>query len=130
MSGTLSSNLPNDTKAIWESVTLQNKSLPLIGGSASSTVFQGSQEHIIAVGGCDSSGSNCANGRSYVINVDSAASTSPNGCPAPRIGAALAPNLNSASASFEQQVFLLLGTFNSSEWQDDGGLDKGEVVRV
>ena len=52
------------------------------------------------------------------------------GLPAPRIGAALAPNLNSASASFEQQVFLLLGTFNSSEWQDDGGLDKGEVVRV
>jgi hypothetical protein len=38
-------------------------------------------------------------------------------------------NMNSASTSFDSQVFLLLGTFDSDMWDDAGGLSKGEIVR-
>lgn len=39
----------------------------------------------------------------------------------------MSPNLNSASAS-TTQAMLLLGTFNTSLWSDDNGLESGEVV--
>ncbi|EKM59169.1 uncharacterized protein PHACADRAFT_86460, partial [Phanerochaete carnosa HHB-10118-sp] len=130
IAGTLSSNLPNLTTGTWEQIHPNNQSLPAVGGSATAVVLQGSQQHVVAVGGCDTSTNStaaCAQGQPYVIDIDTSSNTAPANCPAPRIGASLAPNLNTASQSFDQQVFLLLGTFDSSQWQDDGGLDQGEV---
>ncbi|KIP07035.1 hypothetical protein PHLGIDRAFT_71712, partial [Phlebiopsis gigantea 11061_1 CR5-6] len=131
ITGTLSANVQS-LKGVWTQLHLTNTSLPTIGGSATGVIDQSATQAIVASGGCaKASGSTaaCAEGDSFVLTVGSSdnTNTAPGSCPAPRTGATLALNMNTASTSFASQVFLLLGTFNSSQWQDGGGLDKGEV---
>lgn len=130
VSGTLSANNPSSVSASWEKLSIQG-TLPAKVNLGGTVVFQGSQQHIIAAGGCTStslSNSSCADPSAYVVNVDTRNQLSLQSCPAPRFGPALAPNANTLSTSFGSQVFLLLGTFDKSLWDDQGGLDKGEVV--
>ncbi|KAG2118758.1 uncharacterized protein F5147DRAFT_666661 [Suillus discolor] len=127
ISGTLSSNLAtNNTYGAWS-----NQSVGSGGGynvNQASTVVQ---TQLVSVSGCDTtdnSNESCAEGTSYVLGVGSNTSISPPPCPVPRYGGSLAPNLSPSSSSYGNQVFLLLGTFNSSLWDDQGGLQKGEVA--
>ncbi len=132
ITGALSSNVINQVEATWEKITLHGNPLPTRVGPAGAMVSQGSQQHIVAVGGCNSTTvtDGCEDATSYVLNVDTLAASDPPGCAAPRVGGSLALNLNQGSPSaFGSQVFLLLGTFNSSLYDDGGGLNLGEVVR-
>lgn len=124
VSGTLSSNLPNDTFASWDRLTIGN--LPARVGSAGTVISQ----QLVAVGGCNSTSSlDCTQAQdSYVINVQSHKEISPKPCAAPRTSPVLVANMNTFSTSFSSQAFLLLGTLNSSQWEDDNGLTSGEVV--
>ncbi|KAG2141689.1 uncharacterized protein EDB93DRAFT_1089266 [Suillus bovinus] len=126
ISGTLSSNLAtNNTFGAWSNQTV---------GSAGYSVNQAStvvQTSLISVSGCNTtnnSNESCAEGESYILEVGSNVPITPPSCPVPRYGGCLAPNLNPFSSSYGNQVFLLLGTFNSSLWDDQGGLQKGEVA--
>lgn len=125
MSGVLSSNLPNNVNGSWEHHTFDN--LPALCKQASTVV--GGQ--IVAVGGCNiaaTSNDSCAQQNSYVLDTATNNGISPGSCAAPRFGGALARNYNSFSSSFSSQVFLLVGLFDDSLWNDGGGLQKGEVV--
>ncbi|KAG1892464.1 hypothetical protein F4604DRAFT_1888314 [Suillus subluteus] len=126
VSGTLSSNLAtNNTNGAWSQQSI---------GSAGYSVNQAStvvQTNLISVSGCnttDDTNESCAEGNSYVLEAESSMEISPPSCPAPRYGGSLAPNYNPFSSSYANQVFLVLGTFNSSLWDDQGGLQKGEVA--
>jgi hypothetical protein len=125
ISGTLSSNLPNDTFASWDRLTIGN--LPARVGSAGTVISQ----QLVAVGGCNSTSPlDCTQAQdSYVLNVQSQQDISPKPCAAPRASPVLVANMNSFSTSFSSQAFLLLGILNTSEWEDDNGLARGEVVR-
>lgn len=86
---------------------------------------------VVAIGGCDAldfTDDLCAEQDATVISVNDSKDLSPPNCAAPRVGPALAPNYNTASSNFGTQVFMLLGTFNNSLWDDDKGLVNGEVV--
>ncbi|KAF8165358.1 hypothetical protein B0H34DRAFT_688877 [Crassisporium funariophilum] len=128
ISGTLSSNLPDDVKGSWDHLKIGN--LPDRVDQAGTIIGQ----QIIITGGCNSTASltstetSCAQQDSYVVDVQRRLTISPGACPAPRVGPVLVPNQNGFSSSFSSQVFLLLGTFNSSVWQDDNGLAQGEVA--
>ncbi|KAG1820199.1 uncharacterized protein BJ212DRAFT_1007998 [Suillus subaureus] len=126
ISGTLSSNLAtNYTNGAWSQQTVGSTGYSV---NQASTVVQTS---LISVSGCnttDNSNDSCAEGNSYVLEVGSNMEINPPSCPAPRYGGSLVPNLNSFSSSYANQVFLVLGTFNSSLWDDQGGLQKGEVA--
>jgi hypothetical protein len=125
LSGTLSSNMPNTAEGSWVNISFGN--LPSRFGQAGTMLYQ----QLIVNGGCDTatdSGNSCAQQDSYIINTEAQTQMSPSSCPAPRLSAILVPNLNAFSSSFSSQVLLLLGTFNTSLWQDDGGLVNGEVV--
>jgi hypothetical protein len=127
LSGTLSSNLPNSSAGSWQHSSIGK--LPAVANQAG-TVVGGK---IVAAGGCNitsTSDSTCALQSSYVLDTGMNSQISPGPCPAPRIGAALAQNFDGFSSSFASQVFLLLGTFNDSLWDDGGGLQKGEVVCI
>ncbi|KXN90240.1 hypothetical protein AN958_04031 [Leucoagaricus sp. SymC.cos] len=115
LSGTLSSNLPNSSSGSWDKLSI---------GS-----FQVVGQQLIAMGGCDTAQSNtsCTRQDSFVLNIDRSTGISPGACPAPRLGPAMTPNLNPFSPSFASQVFTLVGTFNTSQWADGGGLGKGEI---
>ncbi|KAG1755705.1 hypothetical protein EDB19DRAFT_1924969 [Suillus lakei] len=116
ISGALSSNLANNyTNGAWMSTRLPQSFRPTSS----------------PVSGCNTtnnSNESCAEGNSYVLEVESNMEINPPSCPAPRYGGSLAPNLNTFSSSYANQVFLVLGTFNSSLWDDQGGLQKGEVA--
>ena len=122
VSGTLSSNLPNDTVARWDQLTIGN--LPARVGQAGTVISQ----QLISVGGCNSTGCTQEQDDSYVVDVQRNEAVSPNPCPAPRTGPVLVPNMNRVSTSFSSQAYLLLGVLNTSQWQDDNGLKNGEVV--
>jgi len=127
LSGTLSSNLPNSSEGSWKHSPIGN--LPAVANQAGTVVGR----QIIAAGGCNTtstSGNSCALQNSYVLNTGTNSTIAPGPCPAPRLGAALVQNLNGFSSTFSSQVFLLLGTFNDSLWDDGGGLQKGEVVCI
>ena len=128
VTGTLSSNLAtNNTFGSWSSQTVGTT--PGYSVNQASTVLGSS---IVSVSGCNTttgSDENCAERNTYVVTTGS----SPNeialqACSAPRYGAAMVPNPLSISSNFRTQVFLLLGTFNSASWDDQGGLQKGEVA--
>ncbi|KAL1701428.1 hypothetical protein EV121DRAFT_263075 [Schizophyllum commune] len=124
ISGVLSPNLPNEVAGSWSQVSVDD--LPRKIGQAGTVIGQ----TIVAAGGCNSTstdGDSCAVGDSYVISTSDGQVISPGACPAGRRGASLVPNMNSYSNSFSSQVFYILGTFDSSRWDDGGGLDKGEV---
>ncbi|KAF8913884.1 hypothetical protein CPB84DRAFT_1669330 [Gymnopilus junonius] len=128
VSGILSSNLPTNVQGSWEHLALQN--LPGRVDQAGAVVGQ----QVVAMGGCVSASSlttentTCARQDAFVINTVSFSEISPGPCPAPRVGSVLVPNMNGFSQSFASQLFLLLGDFNSSLWQDSNGLAKGEVA--
>ena len=127
LSGTLSSNLPNSSEGSWQHSPIGK--LPAIANQAGTVVGK----QIVAAGGCNTSSvsnDSCALQSSYVLDIGVNSQISPGSCPAPRVGAALAQNFNGFSSSFSSQVFLLLGTFNDSLWDDGGGSHKGEVVRA
>ncbi|KAJ7180070.1 hypothetical protein C8R43DRAFT_1181384 [Mycena crocata] len=128
MSGTLSSNLPNDSVGTWE--RLPFGSLPGKSGQGGGVL----SEKIVLSGGCNgttASEDSCAVQDTYVINAGG--STNPTSmaalnCPAPRLSPTVVPNGNKFSTSFASQMLLLLGDFNSTLWNDDQGLEHGEVA--
>ncbi|KAF8175374.1 hypothetical protein BJ912DRAFT_988653 [Pholiota molesta] len=128
LSGTLSSNMPDSVNGSWSKVSIGN--LPGRVEQAGTVVLQ----QIVAMGGCASStsltatNSTCATQDSFIINTQSQTTVTPSICPAPRASPVLVPNLNGFSTAFASQVFLMLGTFNTSLWQDSNGLSQGEVA--
>ncbi|KAG0709621.1 hypothetical protein DFH29DRAFT_841147 [Suillus ampliporus] len=124
ITGALSSNLVNDLNGTW-SQTVGNTGYSV---NQASTVVQTS---LISVSGCNTtnhSNNSCAEGNLYIVETGSSMPVYPPSCPAPRYGGVLVPNLSPFSSSYATQMFLLLGTFNSSLWNDQGGLQKGEVA--
>lgn len=131
VSGTISANLPHSVTAVWQENTISGDSIPGRVSMGGTVIGQ----KIVAVGGCDSASSSqaildstCAVQDSQIIDVAAGLSRSPNACLAPRIDPVVVPNMNTASPSFGTQVFVLLGTFNNTLWDDGGGLNRGEVV--
>ncbi|KAF7301663.1 hypothetical protein MIND_00731800 [Mycena indigotica] len=127
VSGTLSSNLPDNVVASWEQIHLP--ALPLITGQGGSVL----KEQVVTMGGCNATSSpdeNCAIQATYLINGGSSTDAIALNCPAPRLTPVVIPNGNTFSASFASQMFVMLGTFNSSLWDDGAGLKHGEVAIV
>lgn len=125
VTGALSSNNNNNTSGSWSKKVVGNT--PGYSVEQASTVLGTS---IISVSGCNTTESdiNCAGRNSYVISLGSSSSEiALQACSAPRYGATMVFNPLSIS-NFPSQVFLLLGTFNSSLWNDQAGLQKGEVA--
>jgi hypothetical protein len=125
ISGTLSSNLPDSVQGSWVNQPIGN--LPAKFGQAGTVIGR----QIIVAGGCTQPltlASPCMEQDSYVINTEINTDIAPGPCPAPRDSAVLVPNLNGFSSSFSSQVFLLLGMVNATIWEDDGGLNNGEVA--
>ncbi|KDR83756.1 hypothetical protein GALMADRAFT_236113 [Galerina marginata CBS 339.88] len=128
VSGTLSSNLPDSVQGSWEHLTIN--SLPGRVSQAGAVI----SHQVIATGGCDSNVSptatnaTCPKQDAFIIDALSQAAVTPSSCPAPRVAPVLVPNMNTFSTAFGSQVFLLLGSFNSSLWQDSNGLVRGEVA--
>ncbi|TFK55691.1 hypothetical protein OE88DRAFT_1652115 [Heliocybe sulcata] len=124
VTGTLA---PNDQSVVasWERLTVDDSLTPKI--------YQGGVvvgDRIVAVSGCNTTSAtddSCAQQDSYVIAAATGNVVAPNPCPPPRVGPAVAANTNGDSSSFNGQVFVMLGTFDDSLWNDDGGLQKGEV---
>ncbi|KAG6814168.1 hypothetical protein H0H92_000844 [Tricholoma furcatifolium] len=124
ISGTLSSNLPNDTDGSWGHLTIGQ--LPS-KYNASGTVVG---HQIVVTGGCTSLSANgiCAEQESYVIDTQQQTVATSSVCPAPRTGPVLVRNSNELTSTFSSQVFLLLGTLDITTWNDSGGLNNGEVA--
>lgn len=130
ISGTLSSNLPNNVNGTWDHLTI---------GKLSGRIDQAGTviaQQIVVSSGCNLTTSpknvdtSCPTQDSFVLDVQHSHAISPGLCPAPRVGAVLVPNENRFSSAFSSQVFYLLGRFNTSLWQDNDGLARGEVVSV
>ncbi|KAF9259495.1 hypothetical protein L218DRAFT_908190 [Marasmius fiardii PR-910] len=121
VSGTLASNIPDGVLGSWDRTPLAN--LPPFSNSASTVVGT----KVVSVGGCTKAGNsscafiatNDAPGQPLLSNIPSCASS--------RTGARLVPNLSIASTGFSSQCFLLLGKLDP-DWNDDNGLDRGEVA--
>jgi hypothetical protein len=127
ISGTLSSNLPNSVNGTWDHLTIGN--LPGRIYQAGTVLMQ----DVVVSSGCNSTTDmsiSCATQDSFVLDIQQKSAISPPPCPAPRVGAVIVPNENTFSSAFASQLFFLLGTFNTSLWQDDHGLAQGEVVSV
>ncbi|KAJ7781250.1 hypothetical protein B0H16DRAFT_1497630 [Mycena metata] len=127
VSGTLSSNLPDDSVASWEQITLDK--LPGKVGQGGGVLSQ----QVVTSGGCNGttiSGDSCAVQDTYITtpNGQSATSVAALHCPAPRLSPVVIPNGNGISTSFSSQMLLLLGAFNTTLWNDGGGLKEGEVA--
>ncbi|KAH9918207.1 uncharacterized protein BXZ73DRAFT_92267 [Epithele typhae] len=130
VSGTLSSNIPKGVEASWKKVS--------VGTTVPGRVSMGGTvigQQIVAVGGCTSASSvdaitsaSCAVQDSQIIDATTGQVKNPHPCISARVDPVVVPNMNTASSSFSQQAFVLLGTFNSGRWDDGGGLTKGEVV--
>ncbi|KZT24519.1 hypothetical protein NEOLEDRAFT_1067266 [Neolentinus lepideus HHB14362 ss-1] len=124
VTGTLA---PNDQSVVasWQRIT--------VGNSLTPKIYQGGVvvgDQIVSVSGCNTTsttGDSCAQQDSYVITAPSGNVVAPAPCPVPRVGPAVAANTNGDSSFFNSQVFVMLGIFNDSLWNDDGGLQKGEV---
>jgi hypothetical protein len=129
VAGTLSANLPKSVTGSWKQLDIGK-----LSGKAnmSGTVIAPDSSHssIVAFGGCSTTDADdsCADNGSNVISISGLSSSSGSACPAPRVGASLVPNQNTFSTSFNNQVFLLHGIFDTSLWDDGGGHSKGEVV--
>ncbi|KAF8639944.1 hypothetical protein AX17_001194 [Amanita inopinata Kibby_2008] len=125
ISGTLSSNMPDTSVGSWDRVTIGT--LPSRVAQGGTVVFN----QVVASGGCGSppyDNISCAQQDSFVISVDHNSHIAPGPCPAPRYSSTLVPNLNTFSSSFASQVFVLSGLFNTSEWDDGGGSNNGEIA--
>ncbi|KAF8272049.1 hypothetical protein EI94DRAFT_1770000 [Lactarius quietus] len=127
ISGTLSSNLVNSLVGTWSKISVANNTAAAAVSGEGGTVVK---EQLVAFSGCigtPSPNTSCAQPYSYVTDASTGLSVLPAPCAVPRIGAAVVANQNTFSSSFNSQVFVLLGLFNSSDWGDGGGLQKGEV---
>lgn len=126
LSGTLSSNLPNNVNGNWDKISIG--SFPPAVGEGSTVVGQ----QLVSVHGCTTTPPHvsCAQQKSFVLDIERSTGISPGGCPPPRLGPAVASNLNPFSSSFSSQVFSVVGIFNNSLWNDTGGSSKGEIVRL
>jgi hypothetical protein len=125
ISGTLSSNLATSVVGTWSKISAGNNTA--VAGDGGTIVKQ----QLVAFSGCIGTPNpnlSCAQPYSYVTDAGTGLSVTPAICAVPRIGAAVVANKNTFSSSFNSQVFVLLGLFNSSLWDDGGGLNKGEVV--
>jgi hypothetical protein len=125
IAGTLSSNLVDSLVGTWSKKSAGNSTA--VSGEGGTIVKQ----QLVAFSGCIGTPKpnvSCAQPYSYVTDAGTELSISPAVCVVPRIGAAVAANKNTFSSSFSSQVFVLLGLFNTSLWDDGGGLQKGEVV--
>ena len=128
ISGTLSSNLVNSLVGTWSKKSVANNTAAAAVSGEGGTVVK---EQLVAFSGCIGTANpntSCAQPYSYVTDASTGLSVLPAPCAVPRIGAAVVANQNTFSSSFNSQVFVLLGLFNSSDWSDGGGLQKGEVV--
>ncbi|OJT10155.1 hypothetical protein TRAPUB_13260 [Trametes pubescens] len=130
VSGTLSSNLPKSVTASWSRVDVSTNINARV--SLGGTVVG---QKIVAVGGCTPGtsaasimDSSCALQDTQIIDTPTGNVLSAGSCIAPRIDPAVVPNMCQASQSFKTQAFVLFGTFNSSQWDDGGGLQRGEVA--
>ncbi|KAJ7047383.1 hypothetical protein C8F04DRAFT_1058616 [Mycena alexandri] len=130
VSGTLSSNLPDDSVASWERIALDK--LPGKVGQGGGVLSQ----QVVTAGGCNGTtisgilGDSCAVQDTYIITPDGQSATAGAAlhCPAPRLSPVVIPNGNQFSKSFSSQMLLLLGAFNTTLWDDGGGLKEGEVA--
>jgi hypothetical protein len=125
ISGTLSSNLVDSLVGMWSKNTAGNNTA--VSGEGGTIVKQ----QLVAFSGCIGTPNpniSCVQPYSYVTDAGTELSVSPAVCAAPRIGAAVAANKNTFSSGFSSQVFVVLGLFDTSLWDDGGGLQKGEVV--
>jgi len=125
ISGTLSSNLVDSLVGTWSKNTAGNNTA--LSGEGGTIVKQ----QLVAFSGCIGTPNpnvSCAQPNSYVTDAGTGLSVLPAVCAVPRIGAAVVANKNTFSSSFSSQVFVLLGLFNTSLWDDGGSLQKGEVV--
>ncbi|KAJ6599080.1 hypothetical protein DFH09DRAFT_1271730 [Mycena vulgaris] len=129
VSGTLSSNLPDNAVGSWQQIPLEN--LPAKVGQGGGVI----SDNIVFSGGCNgtaTSGESCAIQDTYTINAGSTTGATdmaaPLKCPAPRLSPTMVPNGNQVSPSFSSQMLLILGTFNTTLWDDGGGLEQGEVA--
>jgi hypothetical protein len=125
ISGTLSPNLQTSLVGTWSKKSAGNNTA--VAGEGGTIVKQ----QLVAFSGCIGTPNpslSCAQPYSYVTDAGTGLSVSPAVCAVPRIGTAVVANKNTFSSSFNSQVFVLLGLFNSSLWDDSGGLQKGEVV--
>lgn len=129
VSGTLSANLPDQVVGSWERISV-DRTLPTKVRQGGTIISQ----QIISIGGCSTAledsdeDSSCAQQDSYVVDLVSGSSISPGPCPAPRLDPVLVPNFNSYSTNFASQVLMSLGIVDKTQWNDGGGLDRGEVV--
>lgn len=125
VSGVLAANVQGQVSGSWERIAIED--LPVAVEQAGTVVNQ----RTVAFGGCNATsftGNSCAQTQTYVLDATTGQRIAPPACPAPRLGAILVPNMNTFSGGFQQQAFILLGTTNTSLWDDDKGLEKGEVV--
>jgi len=125
VSGTLSSNLPDSVHASWSRVNVGE--LPALVGQSGTVLGK----TIVSFGGCttqNSSDPTCATQSASAAYTDRQTVLTFAPCPAPRVDSLIIPNLNRFSTAFASQAFLLLGAFDKSQWQDSGGLNRGEVV--
>lgn len=127
VAGVQSPNIPDGVLGSWTKISFPSD-LPSRVRQAG-TVMPSAR--LVAAGGCgtaDFSDDSCAQQDAHVLNIDATNDISPSGCPAPRVGPVLVPNYNTFSNSFSSQAFMLLGMFNNSLWDDNNGLNMGEVV--
>jgi hypothetical protein len=125
ISGTLSSNLVDSLVGTWSKITAGNNTA--VSGEGGTIVKQ----QLVSFSGCigtPDANVSCPQPYSFVTDAGTELSVSPALCAVPRIGAAVVANKNTFSSSFSSQVFVLLGLFNNSLWDDGGNLQKGEVV--
>jgi len=125
ITGTLSSNLVTSLVGTWSKKSAGNNTA--VAGEGGTIIKQ----QLVAFSGCigtPNPNPSCAQPYSYVTDAGTGLSVSPAVCAVPRIGTAVVANKNTFSSSFNSQVFVLLGLFNSSLWDDSDGLQKGEVV--
>ena len=123
----LAANNANNVEGSWTQITFSEEipSRVLEGGAVMPSA------KVVAIGGCSSNDAgdySCAQQDAYVLNINATSDLNPEGCPAPRVGPVVVPNYNTFSQSFTTQAYMFLGIFDTSLWDDNNGLNQGEVV--
>ncbi|KAG6850041.1 hypothetical protein H0H93_002050 [Arthromyces matolae] len=124
VSGTLSSNLPDDVNGSWDHLKIGN--LPAKVNVSSAVIGH----QVVLTGGCSSPSVNgtCADQDTYIIDAQQQSGTTFSVCPAPRTSPVLVRNFNQFTSTFASQIYLLLGTVDTAQWDDGGGHNEGEVA--
>ncbi|KAI0254745.1 hypothetical protein BJV78DRAFT_1279851 [Lactifluus subvellereus] len=124
ISGTLSANNIANLVGVWSKKSIGNKTA--VSGEGGTIVKQ----QLVSFSGCIDTPNpdiSCVQPYSFVTDAGTGLSASPAVCAVPRVGTAVVANKNPSSATFNTQVFVLFGLFDTSLWDDGGGLQKGEV---